>query len=114
MPYIDVHTNTELPREKTEALKSEIARVLADSFPGKTENWLMLRFNGGEDMFFGGSAAPCAMIDVFIFGAQAKKNYDKMTAAVTELIAEECAIPAERIYVKYTECDKWGWNGGNF
>ena len=61
-----------------------------------------------------GSDAPCCMIDVSIFGGQAKKNYDKMTTAVTELIAEECAIPAERIYVKYTEYDKWGWNGSNF
>ena len=83
MPYIDVHTNTELPREMAETLKSEIARVLSDSFPGKTENWLMLRFSGGEEMYFGGSAAPCAMIDVFIFGAQAKKNYDAMTSGVT-------------------------------
>ena len=54
------------------------------------------------------------MIDVSIFGSQLKKNYDKMTAAVTELVAKECAIPAARIYVKYTEYDKWGWNGSNF
>ena len=51
MPYIDIHANTDLSREKTAELKSEIARVLADSFPGKTENWLMLKFSGGEDMF---------------------------------------------------------------
>ena len=23
-------------------------------------------------------------------------------------------IPADRVYVKYTEYDKWGWNGSNF
>ena len=54
------------------------------------------------------------MVDVSIFGPQTKKNYGKMTAAVTDLIAEACGIPADRIYVKYTEYDKWGWNGGNF
>ena len=114
MPYIDIHANTDLSREKTAELKSEIARVLADSFPGKTENWLMLKFSGGEDMFFAGSADPCAMVDVSIFGPQTKKNYGKMTAAVMDLIVEACGIPADRIYVKYTEYDKWGWNGGNF
>ena len=54
------------------------------------------------------------MVDVSIFGPQTKKNYGKMTAAVTDLIAKACGIPADRIYVKYTEYDKWGWNGGNF
>ena len=114
MPYIELRTNTVLPREKTEELKSEIARVLADSFPGKTENWLMLDFCGGEDMFFAGSSEPCAMADVSIFGPQTKKNYDKMTRAVTDLVSAACGISPDRIYVKYTEYDKWGWNGGNF
>ena len=114
MPYIDVHANIALPEEKTEILKSRIARVLADSFPGKTENWLMLKFRGDEDIYFAGTAEPCAMVDVAIFGPQSKKNYDKMTEAVTDLVAGECGIPADRIYVKYTEFDKWGWNGGNF
>ena len=114
MPYIDVRTNITLPREKTECLKSRIARSLAESFPGKTENWLMLDFRGDEDMYFAGTPAPCAMVDICIFGPQTRKNYEKMTAAVTELIADECGIPADRIYVKYTEYDKWGWNGGNF
>ena len=35
-------------------------------------------------------------------------------AAVCALIEAECGIPASRVYVKYTEYDKWGWNGSNF
>ena len=114
MPYIDIHANTELSREKTAELKSEIARVLADSFPGKTENWLMVRVSAGETMFFAGSPAPCMMVDVAIFGAQSKTGYQKMTAAVCPLAEDECGLPADRVYVKYTEYDKWGWNGSNF
>ena len=37
-----------------------------------------------------------------------------MTAAVCELIEKECGIPSDRVYIKYTEYDKWGWNGSNF
>ena len=114
MPYIDVRSNITLVPEKTEQLKTDLARVLADSFPGKTENWLMLAFRGGEDMYFAGSAEPCAMVDVSIFGSQLKKNYDRMTKAVCALLEETCGIPADRVYVKYTEYDKWGWNGSNF
>ncbi len=114
MPYIDIHANTDLSREKTAELKSEIARVLADSFPGKTENWLMVRVSAGETMFFAGSPAPCMMVDICLFGAQSKANYQKMTAAVCRLAGDECGIPADRVYVKYTEYDQWGWNGSNF
>ena len=114
MPYIDVSTNIELKKEKTEILKVKIAEVLAASFPGKTENWLMLKFRGGEDMYFGGKNDPCVMVDVSIFGGQSSKNYDKMTEAVTSVIASECGVPANRIYVKYTEYEHWGWSGSNF
>ena len=114
MPYIDVTTNISLGEEKTGALKSDPARGLAASFPGKTENWLMLNFRENAAMYFAGDAAPCAMIDVHLFGAQAKKNYDAMTSGVTKLVAETCGIPENRIYIKYAEYDKWGWNGSNF
>ncbi len=114
MPYIDIHTNTALPAEQTAELKTAFAKVLEASFPGKTEPWLMLNFHGNEDMYFAGTAEPCAMVDVALFGAQNKKNYDKMTAAVCALLSQKCAISSDRIYVKYVEYDKWGWNGGNF
>lgn len=114
MPYIEAKTNITLTKEKTDVLKSKLAEVLAQSFPGKTENWLMLNFVYDCNMYFGGSDKPCIMIDISIFGGQTDKSYDKMTAAVCELIEKECGIPANRTYVKYSEYDHWGWNGGNF
>lgn len=114
MPYIDISTNASLAPDAIASLKSKIAEALAASFPGKTENWLMVRVSDGETMFFAGSPAPCMMVDIAIFGAQSKAGYQKMTAAVCLLAEKECGIPADRVYVKYTECDKWGWNGSNF
>ena len=114
MPYIDVKTNVSLPKTKTDLLKTEIAGILASSFPGKTENWLMLNFTENANMYFGGSDAPCIMLDVAIFGSQADESYDKMTSAVCALIEKECGIPQNRVYVKYSEYDRWGWNGMNF
>ena len=114
MPYIDIYSNTALEPEQTASLKTAFAKALEASFPGKTENWLMLNFHGNEDMYFAGKAEPCAMVDVAVFGAQSKKSYERMTAEVCALLSQKCAISSDRIYVKYTEYDKWGWNGGNF
>ena len=114
MPYIDLKTNIKLSKETTDLLKSEIAGILAASFPGKTENWLMLNFTGDSTMYFAGSDAPCMFVDVAIFGSQTDKSYDKMTAGLTELLTKTCGIPADRLYVKYGEVFHWGWNGSNF
>lgn len=114
MPYIEAKTNISLSQETESVLKSKIAALLADSFPGKTENWLMLHFVPQCDMFFGGSDAPCMMIDIAIFGSQSDASYDAMTAAMCSLIEKECDIPADRIYVKYEEVTHWGWNRANF
>lgn len=114
MPYIDVKSNIVLTKEKTALLKAEFAEILASSFPGKTENWLMMSFTGEADMYFAGSDAPCMMVDIAIFGSQSDVSYDKMTAGVCSLIEKECAVPANRVYVKYREYDRWGWNNMNF
>ena len=114
MPFMEAKTNVSLSREKETVLKSKIAGILADSFPGKTENWLMLRFESDCAMWFGGSDAPCLMLDVALFGGQSERAYAKMTAGVTALLEAECGIPADRIYVKYSEFEHWGWNGSNF
>ena len=114
MPFINAKTNTALTAEKEAVLKTRLAEAMSTSFPGKTENWLMIQFETGCDMFFAGSDAPCMMIHMDIFGSQSDKAYDKMTAAVCEIISAECGIPADRIYVKYAEVNRWGWNGNNF
>ncbi|MGN1409799.1 MAG: phenylpyruvate tautomerase MIF-related protein [Eubacteriales bacterium] len=114
MPYIEFKTNTSLTKEKQISLKSKLADALSSSFPGKSENWLMISFSPDTSMFFGGSDKPCVMIDISIFGNQSKKSYDKMTAEVCSLVEKECSIPADRVYVKYSEYDKWGFDGSNF
>ena len=114
MPYIEFKTNCPLSDEKKALLKSKTAALLADSFPGKTENWLMVAFCPVDALYFSGSDAPAMMIDVSIFGQQKAAGYDRMTAALCALATAECGLPADRVYVKYTEYEHWGWNGSNF
>lgn len=109
-----MQTNITVAKEKEQNLKAQIAEILADSFPGKSENWLMLRFTDEERMYFAGNDAPCAMLRVALFGKASAASYDKMTDAVCSLLEKELGIPANRVYVKYEEVSHWGWNNSNF
>ncbi len=114
MPYIEFKTNIDLTENDILTLKAKTADDLAASFPGKTENWLMLNFETNRTMFFAGDASPCIIANVDLFGNQKNEYYDKFTSTLTETLEKATKIPANRIYIKYTEYSHWGWNGGNF
>ena len=113
MPYITTKVTTPLPQKKIDALTEAYGKLI-EIFPGKTERWLMLDFSGDAKMTFGGTTEPCAMVEIELFGKASAESYDKMTDAVCAMIEVECAIPADRVYVKYAEVGHWGWNHANF
>ena len=39
---------------------------------------------------------------------------DRLTAAITQALQEECGIAANRVYIAYEGIENWGWNGHNF
>lgn len=113
MPFIETKTNVKITEDKELALKSALADAIA-LIPGKTEKWLMLSFEDELPMYFAGTDAPCAMFEVKVFGRVTDADAGKLTAAICAAAEKELAIPAGRIYVKYEEISKWGWNGSNF
>ena len=114
MPYINTVTTKEISKEA----KAELTRELGDAIkliPGKSEEWLMLRFEGGTEMAFRGDAdADCAMVEVSLLGTAAPDALSALTSRITELLGAKLSIPHDKIYIKYFETDKWGWNGFNF
>jgi phenylpyruvate tautomerase PptA (4-oxalocrotonate tautomerase family) len=114
MPCIQTKVNVKISREKEEALKSELGKVI-ELLPGKSESWLMLSFEDECDLYFKGTAEPgIAFVDVKIFGKADSAAYDKLTAAITDILNRELGISPSRIYIQYEESDHWGWNGSNF
>ena len=113
MPYVETKTNVKITKDKELALKSALADAIA-IIPGKTEKWLMLSFEDELPMYFGGTDAPCAMVEVKIFGRMSDSDAAKITGAICDTVEKVLAIPADRIYIKYEEISKWGWNGSNF
>ena len=114
MPYIKVSTTAAVTPEQCERVKAKLGKAI-ESFPGKTESWLMVEIEGEKRMWFRGDAsADTAMVDVDLLGNVAPAASEKMTAAVCAILDAELGIPAGRIYVKYTGYQNWGWNGSNF
>jgi len=111
MPYVKITSNTPIPAEKREALKTRLGRDI--EILGKNEMWLMVDFCENSPLYFNGTNAPAAIAGVDLLGAVRAEAYDKFTAAVTELIYKQLKVPPDRIFIKYSEYKHWGLNGEN-
>ncbi|MBR6701590.1 MAG: hypothetical protein IKI78_00455 [Clostridia bacterium] len=109
---------TTVSKEISENTRNNLIRKFGEAialFPGKSETWLMLTFNDNVPMSMSGDAGEdCAFLEVSLFGSASDQAYDRMTAAITEIISEELGIAPGKTYVKYEEAGHWGWNGRNF
>ncbi len=112
MPYINVKTNAAVPAEKAQSIKSSLGQAIT-AIPGKSETWLMVGIEPEQMLWFQGSDAPAAIVDVTIYGSASASAYDAMTGKVTAILSGELGIAPNRIYVKYAETEYWGWNGAN-
>lgn len=114
MPYIQLKTTAGVSAEKKTALKAAFGKAI-ESFPGKNENWLMVNIEDNKSMWFRGDAsADSAMVDVALLGAVSAEGSSRMTAELCEILHKMLGIAPDRVYVKYTGYEHWGWNGGNF
>jgi phenylpyruvate tautomerase PptA (4-oxalocrotonate tautomerase family) len=114
MPYIDTLTTVKITPEQEAELVSAYGKAI-ELIEGKTEDWLMLNFKGESRMAFRGTTSPdIAMIDVYILGKAKDSEYDKLTEKLCEIVTTVLGVPRNRIYVKYAEYERWGYNGTNF
>lgn len=114
MPYINTKLNVGLSKEKEKAIKEKLGNAIA-ILPGKSENWLMLGFEDGCRLYFkGDDSAPMAYVEVSVYGNSNASAYNKLTAAITQILNEELSVKPDHVYVKYMESEHWGFNGSNF
>ncbi len=114
MPYIRTTVSNEISETARENIKAKLGHAIA-LIPGKTEAWLMLSFEDNMKMYFKGDCGKdYAYVEVSLFGTTSDAAYDRLTAAISEIINEELGISRDCIYIKYEEAEHWGWNGVNF
>lgn len=116
MPYINCVTTQTLTKDKKESLKAQMGKLI-ETFPGKTEDWLFVRFSDGESLYFRGREMDkAAIVEFKLFGTQERKYKDAMTSEICELLKKETSIEPESVFVVYYEIENgnWGWNGALF
>lgn len=113
MPFIDLKTNKQVSKNDEIALKEALGKAIA-ILPGKSETWLMLDIHDACRMYFHGSDAPCAMLQVQVFGKINSEKCEQLTAEICRIMDSTLHISPENTYVKYEEVDLWGWNSQNF
>lgn len=110
MPFIKTSTNVNIDSFKKEILKEKFGKAI--NIMGKPESYLMLEFEDNKSMYFSGSNAPLAFVDVKVLGNP--RNTNEMTNEITNIISNELNIPSNRIYIAYKDYSDWGFNGSNF
>ena len=113
MPFINVKTNSTVSKEKEVSIKSALGQAIT-AIPGKSENWLMVEIEPERKLYFKGSDAPAAMVEVSVFGSANSAAFSSLTNQVCGILNSELGIDTSRIYVKYEATSDWGWNGSNF
>lgn len=113
MPFIDLKTNKQITKQTEIELKEAFGKAIA-ILPGKSEQWLMLDMHDDCRMYFHGDDAPCAMLQVQVFGRINPEKCEELTKELCRIMNKTMGIPEQSIYVKYEEISLWGWNGQNF
>ena len=113
MPFINVKTNAKVSADLAEQIKSKLGSAIT-AIPGKSEDWLMVGIESEYDLWFKGEDAPAAMVEVSIYGSASSNALVTLTSHITGILTDNIGIPSDRVYVKYTSTNQWGWNGSNF
>ena len=112
MPCIQLSTNQILSSDKQTILKKNFGKAI-EIIPGKSEKWLMCKFQSACDMWFQGEQKYVVFLEVSLYGEPEGKDIDQLTKQLTQIISQELDIELENIYVKYSMTPYWGWNGKN-
>ena len=114
MPFLQILTNITVSPADQDTLLTQAPQLVSDHL-GKDEKYFMAHLQPDQTMRFGGSDAPLAFLSLKALGLPADKTTD-LSAALCSLVTNTLAVPAERIYVEFTNAERgmWGWNGGVF
>lgn len=114
MPYINTKTTANISKDQELALKEAFGKAI-ELIPGKSEAWLMLEFSDNCRMAFKGTQSPdIAMLEVAILGKAKRADYDNLTEQLCNDVNAILGVPTDRIYIKYSEHDCWGFDRINF
>lgn len=115
MPLIQVFTAATPDAAATEQLLRDLSSALATHFE-KPERYVMTSLVPGVAMTFGGTPGATCFAAVKNIGKLTPDKTAKLSADLTARLAHGLGIPANRIYLEFSEAVGylWGYDGGTF
>ena len=112
MPFIQITTNQTVDKEAEILL--EISKLAAEKL-GKPERYVMTALHSSIPMTFDGKDELAAFVDCKSIGLSQDK-VKSISEALCTYLEEELAIPADRIYIDFSDAkgSMWGYNKSTF
>lgn len=113
MPFINTKYSAEITAQQENAIKTELGKAI--EILGKSEAWLMVGFEQNCSLYFKGEKSEkIAFAEVSLLGNAPRAAYEKLTVELCRIYGEVLGVPSDKVYVKYSPTDNWGWNNMNF
>jgi phenylpyruvate tautomerase len=114
MPVVRIVTSADTPGDCGNLLRG-LSQLLAREL-GKPESYVMTCLEPRAQMTFGGTSGPVCYVEVKNVGVFTPDVTQRLSAAICEKLAAAFAVPADRIYVEFSESPPhlWGHDGGTF
>ena len=114
MSYLKIQTNQSISKKSGLKILGSASDLIAVEL-GKPKDLVMVALQSETEMFFGGSDAPTAFLEIKSVGVP-KRKMKQLCHALTDLIhAHFPNIPENRVYLKIIDVRNgmWGWKGGS-
>ncbi len=113
MPFIDARFSTPVNTEQELNIKKRLGEAI--TLIGKSEAYLMVQIQSDCKLYFrGNNDDASAFFEVKLLGKSTKEKYTALTAALCDIATSELSIPSNRVYVKFEECEYWGFDSFMF
>jgi phenylpyruvate tautomerase PptA (4-oxalocrotonate tautomerase family) len=114
MPLLKLETTVAISDEQRKTLLTSLSKAVAATI-GKPEQYVMVTAEQ-TPMLMSGKSGEAAFVDIRSIGGLSGEVNRKLSQQVCKMLTDSLAIPADRIYLNFTDVDagNWGWNGSTF
>jgi phenylpyruvate tautomerase len=107
MPYLSIQTNSSLSDDQQAALLDAASKIVASEL-SKPESYVMVSFVQAQRMMFAGDDSPTAFLNLSAIGMTDSQR-NPLVSALTKLVAHNCKIDPERIFVVLADVQARFW-----
>lgn len=115
MPFMRVKTNQEMATSESETAFLQEATSRVAELLDKPERYCMVALEPSELMFFAGSDAPCAHVELASLDLPEGETQE-YSQSLSDFLQAKLEVDPERIYIRFDNVERgmWGTNRTTF